>query len=105
MCANSDVTEIDNQIKTALSFFDGQLVSLNQVEIVGGEGESTEKGKTVSHNISPYITGITTNTGKKYEIRFYDYLVNTKQPSYVGISELDITVEDGSKCIVGKYLK
>ncbi|MDD3137764.1 MAG: DUF5104 domain-containing protein [Lachnospiraceae bacterium] len=103
-CEKTQSTDnFDEQIKTAMDFFDGEIISWNE-NIGGGEQKSTRKWKTVMHDISPYITDIKTDTGKTYEILFYDYLVNAEHEDFVGISELDITADDGSKCVVGEFL-
>ncbi|MDD3137766.1 MAG: DUF5104 domain-containing protein [Lachnospiraceae bacterium] len=95
--------DFDEQIQTAMDFFDGKIISWDE-NVGGGEQKSTRKWKTVMHYISPYITDIKTDTGKTYEILFYDYLVNAEHEDYVGISELHITADDGSECVVGEFV-
>ncbi|MDD3137762.1 MAG: DUF5104 domain-containing protein [Lachnospiraceae bacterium] len=103
-CEKTQSTDnFDEQIQMAMDFFDGKIISWDDMILSGGEEESTRKGKTVIRYISPQINDIKTDTGKTYEILFYGYLVNAEHEDYVGISELHITADDGSECVVGEF--
>jgi len=65
------------QIKTAFDFIDGEIISYDLPSKTGGGGESIEKGKVVSKNMTPRITNIKTDKGKTYRISFrYNFIVN-----------------------------
>lgn len=96
--------DLDDQIKEAMDFFDGKIVSYEQISS-GSGGSSNRNGKTVELSATPHIKGIITDTGEKYEIFFNTYIIITDYEDRVGISQLTIKSDDGRKCVVGDFYK
>ena len=98
--------DLDAQIKAAFDFFDGNIEVTDKTKFNSyGMQSSTEHGKFVLYVISPTVTGIQTDKGRTYDIVTCENLVNKYHPNYVGIMEIDILADDGSKCAIGKFLK
>jgi len=98
--------DLDAQIKAAFDFFDGNIEVTDKTEFNSyGMESSTEHGKFVLYEISPTITGIQTDKGKTYTIGYCEYFIYKDHPSYLGIMEIDITADDGRKCVIGKSLR
>ena len=96
--------DLDDQIKEAMDFFDGKIVSYEQISS-GSGGSSNRNGKTVELSATPHIKGIITDTGEKYEVFFNTYIIYTDYEDRVGISQLTIKSDDGRKCVVGDFYK
>lgn len=93
--------DTDEEILTALEFFDGKVTSRNREQI--GSQESVRKGETVYLSLSSYVGDIETDKNRTYEIKFYAQVVNAENPNKVGISEIIITDEGGNECVIGAY--
>lgn len=96
--------DLDEQIQVAMKFFEGK-VSNHDPFIEINEGKSVRNGKITRFDIGPWITGIVTDEGKKYEIVFCSYLINSEDQEKIGLSELTIIAEDGEECKVGEYIE
>ena len=98
--------DLDAQIKAAFDFIDGNIKITDKTEFNSfGMNSSIENGKFLYYASMPSIIGIQTDKGKTYNIGFCEYFANKEHPSYVGIVVLNITTDDGRKCVVGRSLK
>jgi len=97
--------DFNEQIEEVMKFFDGKVTEHDSLVGISGGSRAVDDGKTTKLTITPKITGIVTDAGKKYEIMFYSHLINSEDKDKVGISELSITTDDGAECIVGKYIR
>ena len=93
----------DEQVQLVLDFFEGEIISLDSIEILTNSGYSRENGNYTTFDIRPHITNIETNAEKIYEIWFSSWIVNTDYEDRVGISQLIIEDESGDECIIGDY--
>ncbi|GHV49293.1 hypothetical protein FACS189499_10300 [Clostridia bacterium] len=105
LCAQtSSIYDIDEQIQSAMDFFEGKIVSYKSINGISGGGEAVDNGKVTWLDIHPLIQNIKTDADKVYEIRFYSYLVYAKDKDYVGISKMLITDEKGDERVIGRLL-
>ena len=89
----SESDDFDEELSKAVEFFEGEVTSYDITAI--GSDEKTERGKIMQLHVSPYIWDIETSAGKSYKIRYYEYIVNSDNAQYVGISEIDIECDNG----------
>ncbi len=89
----SESDDFDEELSKAVKFFEGEVTSYDLTAI--GSEEKAEYGKTIQLHVSPYIEDVETSAGKSYKIRYYEYIVNSDNAQYVGISEIDIECDDG----------
>ena len=94
--------DIDEEILTALEFFDGKVTSRDR-ELIRSQ-ESVRKGETVYLSLSSNVKNIETDKHRTYKIKFYAQVVNAENSNRVGISEIIITDEGGNECVIGAYL-
>lgn len=99
--AVSDSPNFDNDLADAVEFFDGEVDSYDLKGI--GSDEKTEHGDTVIIHVSPKIWNIETSSGNSYKVSYYAYIVNSDNPEYVGISEIQIKKDDGKEFKLGDY--
>ncbi|MBO5017148.1 MAG: DUF5104 domain-containing protein [Bacteroidaceae bacterium] len=97
----SDSQNFDSNLLEAVEFFDGTVTSYDIKSI--GSDQKTDHGNTEIIHVSPKIWDIETSTGKSYKISYYAYIVNSDNPEYVGISEIQIKSEDGNEFKLGDY--
>ena len=95
--------DIDEEILTALEFFDGKVTSRDREQVASEE--SVTNGQIEYLILSSYIKNIETDKEETYKIRFYAQLVNSENPNKVGITEIIITDKDGNECVIGAYLE
>ncbi len=96
-----NIPELDEQIETAMEFYNGEMISYGS--ITGGEGETYDEGELVKKRISPRFHNVKTTTGDTYEILFYSWIANNSASNRMGISEIVITNENGEECVIGDY--
>ena len=89
----SESNDFDEELSNAVEFFEGEVTSYDLTAI--GSEEKAEYGKTMQLHVSPYIEDVETSAGKSYKIRYYEYIVNSDNAQYVGISEIDIECDNG----------
>ena len=99
--AINSVSFLDKQIKEALDFFEGKMISY--VDIGPNVGKKTERGKITKLNIFVSTTEISTTADRIYEIRFSSYLINDEYPDRIGISEITIVDENEKECVIGDF--
>ncbi len=97
----SDSQNFDSNLLGAVEFFEGTVTSYDIKGI--GSDQKTEYGNTKSLHVSAKIWDIETSTGQSYKITYYAYIVNSDNPEYVGISEIQIKSEDGKEFKLGDY--
>ena len=97
----SDSQNFDSNLLEAVEFFDGTVTSYDIKGI--GSNQKTDHGNTEIIQVSTKIWDIETSTGKSYKISYYAYIVNSDNPEYVGISEIQIKSEDGKEFKLGDY--
>lgn len=95
--------ELDTQIDAAMEFYDGKTVSYDT--ILGAGSGSNRNGKIVRKTNNPNIIDIVTDTNKKYDIKFYMYIVCSEDEDKVGISEISIKSDEGKECIIGSWIE
>lgn len=93
--------DLDQQIQSAFSFFEGKTLSHNSPLISGSE--SADGGKISKLDIGPNISNIVTDADKKYEIKFSSYIVYAEDTDKEGISEISIKSDDGKECKIGDF--
>lgn len=97
---------LDAQINAAFDFFDGNIKIPNKTMFDNNSMEdSIENGKFLYYTSMPTFIGIQTDKGRTYDIGYCEFFVNKEHPSYVGMMEIDIFANDGSKCAIGKFLR
>ena len=97
-------SNFDAQIQKAMDFFEGKITTYDSLNILSPSSKSGREGKIVFLAVDPDIEGIKTDTGKTYEIKFYDQLVNAEDKNKLGISQMVITSGDGEECTVGEFI-
>ncbi|SCP97353.1 DUF5104 domain-containing protein [Anaerobium acetethylicum] len=97
-------SEFDKQIQVAMDYFEGKVIEHDPFTLKN-DGSSVENGKITRLYSSPHLTGIVTDVGKTYEIKFYSYIINTDDEDKVGISKLTIKTDNGNECIIGEYIR
>ena len=96
-----NIPELDEQIETAMEFYNGEMISYGS--ITGGEGETYDEGELVKKRISPRFHNVKTTTGDTYEILFFSWIANNSASNRMGISEIVITNDNGEECVIGDY--
>lgn len=92
---------LDDEIKNAINFFDGDIISYQNP--LYPSTESFRDGKLVEYSVSPSIHDIKTSSNNIYNIKFYFKVVSIDNPDKLGISEILITDEDGNECQIGDF--
>ena len=87
--------DLDEQIKSAMEFYEGTSVSHGVV--IGNEGMAMDNGEIVRKDYNPQIPELITDAGKEYYIVISSYVINTEYPEKVGISKIKIILEDENK--------
>jgi hypothetical protein len=95
----NEVTDLDDQIKNAMEFYDGKTISHGN--ILGTSGRSVRGGEIIISDANPYICDIITDANKKYNIKIDSYTIYAEDVSRVGISEILIRTSDGLECKIG----
>ena len=96
---NIDLAE---QIETAFNFFDGEVVSYDNISV--GSGESVDSGVLTDSHIIPVINGIKTDSEKTYKITFLSYITLAQREQYEGINYIIIREENGDYIMIGEYM-
>lgn len=97
----SGYSGLDDEINEAMNFFEGQVISHDNFQHPCSSQK--EKGKWVRYEYSPYMNNIKTDKNKTYNIKFYLITIWENDVDRVGISEINITDENGEKCFIGDY--
>ncbi|MBQ3161353.1 MAG: DUF5104 domain-containing protein [Oscillospiraceae bacterium] len=93
-----NVVALDEQIKTAMEFYDGKHLSYDDI-IVNGRAAKSASG------FDPVITGLMTDTGKRYYIWINSYVVNAHNPEYVGISSISVKLMGADDSAENTYVE
>ena len=81
---------IDEEIDNLMNFIDGNIVSYDDVELAfPGEGKSDEDG-WIYRVYDGETENIITDTGKKYELKYYMYYVNRNHKDYEGVTQVEL---------------
>ena len=79
---------IDEEIDNLMNFIDGNIVSYDDIGIASpGRGSSDEKG-LIYEVYDGETENIVTDTGKKYELKYYMYYVNRNHKDHEGIFQI-----------------
>ena len=79
---------IDEEINNLIKFIDGNIISYDDIGVASpGRGESDEEG-LIFRVYSGWTRNIVTDTGKKYELKFYNYYVNRNHKDYEGVIQV-----------------
>lgn len=95
------LTDIDKQILSGFDFFKGRVVSFNEKDLSGYEGESIDGGKTTFLERSWRIQEIKTDEGATYEIDMNAYIICDDDKDREGISQITIISGDGTELKIG----
>ena len=81
---------IDEEINNIINFIDGNIISYDDIGLASpGGGESDQEG-LIFRKYSGWTRNIVTDTGKKYDLKFYNYYVNRNHEDYVGVIQVSI---------------
>lgn len=86
---NEKYKDIDKEIQGVLDFIEGDIISYDEPSSAGGGGDTAEEGWVERYSI-PEIGNIETNTGKKYVINCFYFLINKEEPDLVGIETINV---------------
>lgn len=79
---------IDEEIDNLMNFIDGNIVSYDEIGLASpGRGSSDEKG-LIYEVYDGETENIVTDTGKKYELKYYMYYVNRNHKDHEGIFQV-----------------
>ena len=93
--------DIDEQIESGFDIIDGNIVSFNEDNVAGSEGESISDGEAMRLDRLWSIKNITTNTSKSYEIWVNINLIYEDDKDREGITQLKIITDDSTEVIIG----
>lgn len=99
-----DNHKLYEEIKAAFEFIDGEIVSEGDKHYLDETGGAVENGQIVSSRIQPEIRNVKTDSNKEYTIIFNEYLINTENPDYTGITRITITNEIGLSYTIGEII-
>lgn len=99
-----DNHKLDEEIEGAFEFIDGEIVSEGDKHYLDETGGAVENGQIVSSRIQPEIRNLKTDSDKEYTIIFNEYLINTENPDYTGITRITITNEIGISYTIGEII-
>ena len=88
----SDVDDLDEQIEEAFELYEGKCVKRGGIS--NPSSKSYRDGKIVLYNVSPLISDIETDEGKKYDLKLYTYTINEKYLQREGIYAIDLYMYD-----------
>lgn len=81
--------DLEKEILGSFETIDGDIISYERFDI-GTDGEKIRDGKVVEKHSCPKICGITTSTGKIYEIVIQNQEICLEKPEYEGFSVIKI---------------
>lgn len=90
--AVADTHNLDEEIKEAIQFIDGDIISVGKWYAMSEAGSSWENGKQIECHISPRMKNVETSLNKQYTISFFAYVTYMDDEELVGITR--ITVRD-----------
>ncbi len=101
LCAKTQgMTDIDEQILAGFNLFKGRVTSFNE-DLLGYEGDSTEKGIKIRLERSWNVEDIVTDAGENYEIFIHTYIIYDNDKNREGISQITITSSGGTELEIG----
>ena len=80
---------IDEEIDNLMNFIDGNIVSYDIGGVSSPRGRSDEDG-WVYRVYDGETENIVTDTGKKYELKYYMYYVNRNHKDYEGVTQVEL---------------
>ena len=80
---------IDEEIDNLMNFIDGNIVSYDIGGVSSPSGETDEDG-WVYRVYDGETENIITDTGKKYELKYYMYYVNRNHKDYEGVTQVEL---------------
>ena len=95
---------INEEIAEAIEFIDGEIVDDGELSGVSESGSSWRNGEKIESYINPRIKQIETNSGKKYNISFFAYIIYENDLSYIGITRITIRAENDDVYMIGEVL-
>ncbi len=91
---------IDEEIKIAMSYFDGKIVSYERVVGVSG-GDEIREGKLTYSRVGNALTESVITDIETYEISFSAILLNEEKKTQEGLWRVWIGKKDGSYIVIG----
>lgn len=95
---------VDEEIAEAIKFIDGDIINEGELSGMSESGSSWRDGEKTESYINPRIKQIETDSGKKYDISFFAYIIHDKDMSYVGITRITIRSENNEVYMIGEVL-
>ena len=94
---------LDRQIEEAIDFFEGRTVSYKTKTSIGTI--SSEHGIVTRLRLNVIIEDIKTDTDKKYNVKFYLYLICEEDRDIEGITKISIKSDSGEERVIGQFIK
>lgn len=79
---------IDEEINNIINFIDGNIVSYDDIGLASAEGGESDEEGWIYRLYSGWTRNIVTDTGKKYNLKFYTYNVNRNHKDYEGVFQV-----------------
>ena len=110
---SQEISDIDEQIETALLFFDGAAIrgrpnpdsreynGTRDYHPIVSDSEIVENNKPIHTSITVQIENIETFAGRTYEIEYDSYLLCRDNWKLEGISQMIIRCDDGTEVVIG----
>ncbi len=95
---------VDEEIAEAIEFIDGEIVNEGELSGVSESGSSWRNGEKIESYINPRIKQIETDSGKKYNISFFAYIIYENDSSYIGITRIMIRADNDEVYMIGEVL-
>ncbi len=95
---------VDEEIAEAIEFIDGEIVNEGELSGVSESGSSWRNGEKIESYINPRIKQIETDSGKKYNISFFAYIIYENDASYIGITRIMIRADNDEVYMIGEVL-
>lgn len=80
---------IDEEIDNLMNYIEGNIVSYDIGAVSSPRGKSDEDG-WIYRVYDGETQNIITDTGKKYELKFYMYYVNRNHKDYEGVTQIEL---------------
>ncbi len=80
---------IDEEIDNLMNYIEGNIVSYDIGAVSSPRGKSDEDG-WIYRVYDGETQNIVTDTGKKYELKFYMYYVNRNHKDYEGVTQIEL---------------
>jgi hypothetical protein len=95
------LADIDEQISAGFDFFKGKVISFDEKDMSGYEGESIDYGETTFLERAWSINNIKTDADETYKIHIRDYYICENDKAREGISQITITSSTEQELVIG----